>query len=110
MQNNAQYLVRVTAMDGAGVAGFAESSPVKIVGDNHNLTPAQVTLVVALTVAGSCIVAAGITFFLIRSRCVCLAVTPCLCVCVRACVRVSSCNHSAHVRMALGGHDPKSKL
>ena len=69
LQNNKNYLVRVTATDGAGVSGFADSSPVKIVGDTHNLTPAQVTLVVALTVCGSCIIAAGLTFFIIRSRC-----------------------------------------
>lgn len=69
MQNGQQYIVRVTATDSAGVSGFGESQPVRIVGSNHNLTPAQVTLVVALTVAGSAILAGLGTFFVLRHRC-----------------------------------------
>ena len=67
-QTGSQYLVRVQATDAVGVSGFADSSPVRIVGETHNLTPAQVTLVVALTVAGSVVAAAVITFFVIRHR------------------------------------------
>lgn len=70
-QGGKQYLVRVTATDGSGVSGFVDSSPIRIVGQNHNLTPAQVAATVASTVSVSCILVALVSFLVVRHRCAC---------------------------------------
>ena len=68
MQVGKQYVLRISATDTAGITGFADTNPVKVVGPSHSLSPGLVAAIVAGTVAVSCGLAALLTVLITQRR------------------------------------------
>ena len=68
LQAGTQYILRISATDTAGITGYADTDPVKVVSQSHSLSPGLVAAIVACTVAVSCGLAALLTVLITQRR------------------------------------------
>ena len=71
LQVGSQYTVRVSATDVAGVTGYAETDPVRIIAHSRSLAPGYVAAIVAGVTILSFAIAVAITMIVTRQRQAC---------------------------------------